>query len=253
MLNPETQSLLLVEDRAQSIYKRKRSYLQDTGLNFKGRSKVLSINYRNTKQIVEFAWAFYQKFSVLKNKVIVKDTEGEIIAPQSTRRKGFEPALIKAQDFFDEARRTAHQIKKLHETSKVPYSEVLILYRVKRFNGIDYIAILQRELSKLGIPYYWIAQSAETKRQFDRHANSVKISTIDSSKGLDFQAVFIVNVDNLPYQLEEDKEREAALLYIGMTRAKQYLWLSYSGTSEYTTYFDEIRAARNQFEIKKQS
>ena len=48
LINADTQSLLLVEDRAQTIYQRKRSYLQDTGLSFQGRSKVLSINYRNT-------------------------------------------------------------------------------------------------------------------------------------------------------------------------------------------------------------
>ncbi len=33
-INEETQSLLLVEERAQTIYKRKRSYVQDTGLTF---------------------------------------------------------------------------------------------------------------------------------------------------------------------------------------------------------------------------
>src|SRR5699024_11975103 len=68
MLNPETKSLLLVEDRAQSIYIRKRSYVQDTGLDFTGRSKILNINYRNTAQIVKFAWDFYQNQSSLKNK-----------------------------------------------------------------------------------------------------------------------------------------------------------------------------------------
>ena len=72
----------------------------------------------------------------------------------------------------------------------------------------------------------------------------MKISTIDSSKGLDFQAVIIVNIDNMPFALEDDKEREASLLYIGMTRAKEYLCLSYSGESEYTKYFDEINMER---------
>lgn len=44
-LNPDTQSLLLVEDRAQSIFKRKTSLSQDIGLDFRGRSKVLSIKH----------------------------------------------------------------------------------------------------------------------------------------------------------------------------------------------------------------
>ncbi|MFJ7664855.1 3'-5' exonuclease [Lysinibacillus sp. NPDC097162] len=249
LLNPDTMSLLLVEDRAQSIYKRTRSYIQDTGLSFQGRSKVLSINYRNTAQIVKFAWDFYQHFSVLKNKVVSKEINGEIIAPQSTRRKGDEPAIIRRNNFFEEARIVALQIQKLHIERKIPYHEILILYRVKKSKGQDYVAILQQQLSEIGIPYYWIAESAVSKRAFEREEESVKISTIDSSKGLDFQVVFMVNLDNTPWYLEEDVEQEVARLYIGMTRAKQYLCLSYSGDSVYTQYFDDI--AMNRKKLKK--
>jgi len=85
-----------------------------------------------------------------------------------------------------------------------------------------------------------------SKRSFQKEDGKVKISTIDSSKGLDFQAVFIVNVDSMPFPLEEDKEREVSLFYIGMTRAKQYLCLSYSDESEFTHYLDQILQERNQ-------
>ncbi|MFB5195977.1 3'-5' exonuclease [Neobacillus sp. KR4-4] len=85
-----------------------------------------------------------------------------------------------------------------------------------------------------------------SKRSFQKEDGKVKISTIDSSKGLDFQAVFIVNVDSMPFPLEEDKEREVSLFYIGMTRAKQYLCLSYSDESEFTHYLDRILQERNQ-------
>ncbi|WP_410489290.1 DEAD/DEAH box helicase [Bacillus sp. DTU_2020_1000418_1_SI_GHA_SEK_038] len=244
LLNPDTKSLLLVEDRAQTIYKRKRSYVQDTGLSFQGRSKVLSINYRNTAQIVKFAWDFYQKHSALKNKVVSKEHEGEIIAPQSTRRKGVEPAIVKTDSFFKEAKIVVRQIQKLHEQYKVPFSEMLILYRVKKTYQMNYIDVLKRALDQEGVRYYWLTENSESKRKFEREEDSVKISTIDSSKGLDFQAVFIVNIDNMPFALEDDKEREASLLYIGMTRAKEYLCLSYSGESEYTKYFDEINMER---------
>ena len=251
LLNPETQSLLLVEDRAQTIYKRKRSYVKDTGLNFKGRSKVLSINYRNTAQIVKFSWDFYQSHSVLKNKVVSRELEGEIIAPQSTRRKGIEPAIVKVDNFFKEAKIVAKQIKKLHEHKKVPLSEILILYRVKRTYQMNYIDVLKRTLNEESIDYYWMTESSEAKRNFKKDDGKVKISTIDSSKGLDFQAVFIMNVDNIPFPLEEDVEREVSLLYIGMTRAKEYLCLSYSGESEFTKYFDEIYVKMNEEREKK--
>lgn len=244
LLNPETKSLLLVEDRAQDIYKRKRSYIQDTGLNFQGRSKILSINYRNTAQVVKFAWDFYQKHSALKNKVVSREYEGEIIAPQSTKRKGVEPAIIKTDSFFKEAKIVVRQIKKLHEQYKVPFYEMLILYRVKKTYNMSYIDVLKRALEEEGINYYWLTENSMSKRNFEKEQDSVKISTIESSKGLDFQAVFIVNVDNMPFALEEDKEREASLLYIGMTRAKEFLCLSYSGKSEFTEYLDRILEER---------
>jgi len=246
LINADTQSLLLVEDRAQTIYKRKRSYLQDTGLSFQGRSKVLSINYRNTSQIVKFAWDFYRNHSVFKNKVVNRDLDGEIIAPQSTKRKGPEPGIIKAANFFDEMRLVSRQIKKLHEERKVPLEEILILYRVKRTHKHPIIDQIKRSLDESKIPFYWITENDVSKRSFKRDDGKVKISTIDSSKGLDFQAVFIVNVDSMPFPLEEDKEREVSLLYIGMTRAKQYLCLSYSGESEFTNYLDSKLLERKQ-------
>jgi hypothetical protein len=250
LLNEKTQSLLLVEDRAQSIYKRKRSYVHDTGLSFQGRSKVLSINYRNTAQIVKFAWDFYREHSQFKNKVVNRDLEGEIIAPQSTKRKGPEVGIIKAKNFFEEMRLTARQINKLISDKKVPAHEVLILYRVKRTSNLAIIDIIKKSLEAENLPYFWITENDTSKRNFEKEDGRIKISTIDSSKGLDYQAVFIVNVDSMPFPLEEDEEREVSLLYIGMTRAKQFLCLSYSNESKFTQYLDRIIRVRSDENIK---
>ncbi|GEL76490.1 DEAD/DEAH box helicase [Tenuibacillus multivorans] len=241
LLNPSTQSLLLVEDRAQEIYKRKRTYVQDVGLNFRGRSKILSINYRNTQQIVRFAWEFYQRNSILKDKVVEQGFEGEIIAPKTTPRKGPEPFIYKANNFMDEMKTVSQIIQKLHDKHKVPYDEMVILYRVKRVSSKhDYIGTIQRTLRQQDIPHYWISQNPDSKRSYVKNDNQVKISTIESSKGLDFQAVFIVNVDNMPFFMEEDENREAALLYIAMTRAHKYLSLTYSGESKFTKFLNEF-------------
>jgi hypothetical protein len=246
LISADTQSLLLVEDRAQTIYKRKRSYVQDIGLSFQGRSKVLSINYRNTRQIVKFAWDFYREHSIFKNKVVNRDLDGEIIAPQSTKRNGPDTGIVKAANFFDEMRMVSRQIKKLNEERKVPLEEILILYRVKRTHKYPIIDIIKRSLAESSIPFYWITENDVSKRSFEKEDGKVKISTIDSSKGLDFQAVFIVNVDSMPFPLEDDREREVSLFYIGMTRAKEYLCLSYSGESEFTQYLDQILIERKQ-------
>jgi hypothetical protein len=252
LINADTQSLLLVEDRAQTIYHRKRSYLQDTGLSFQGRSKVLSINYRNTQQIVKFAWDFYRQHSMFKNKVRNRELEGEIIAPQSTKRKGPEPGLIKAANFSEEMKIVARSISKLHLERKVPLEDILILYRVKRTHQYPIIDLIKRSLTEAELPFYWITENDTSKRTYEKADGKVKISTIDSSKGLDFRAVFIVNVDSMPFPLEENKEREVSLLYIGMTRAKEFLCLSYSGVSEFSQYLDVILEDRKKKKTGKE-
>jgi superfamily I DNA/RNA helicase len=123
---------------------------------------------------------------------------------------------------------------------------------VKRTHKYPIIDIIKRALKDEGLPYFWITENEVSKRSYAKDDGKVKISTIDSSKGLDFRAVFIVNVDSMPFPLEENKEREVSLLYIGMTRAKEYLCLSYSGESEFTQYLDMILQERKQKNREKE-
>ncbi|MBB5014137.1 UvrD-helicase domain-containing protein [Rehaibacterium terrae] len=63
--------------------------------------------------------------------------------------------------------------------------------------------------------------------------NAVRLMSLHASKGLEFRYVFIVGVEdgNLPHEaaLEEGSlEEERRLMYVGITRAKEALWLSYS-------------------------
>lgn len=241
VLNPKTQSYLIVEDRAQNIYSRKRSYRQDTGLDFRGRSRILTVNYRNTAPIVRFSWDFYKTHS--SEKTMVEKTsveEVEIIAPQSSLRQGPEPEVRRFGSLEEEMGFVGEKIKTLHREEGIPFSEMLILYRVRRFQKNETIGVIQNVLLEQGIPFVWFAKDKHTKRKFDPNERGVKISTIDSSKGLDFQVVFVVEVHRLPFPLEEDRSREVSLLYIAMTRAKKYLFITYSGDSEFTGYFDEV-------------
>ncbi|RKO62529.1 3'-5' exonuclease [Caldibacillus debilis] len=178
---------------------------------------------------------------MLWNKVVPREMEGELIAPQSTKRKGPEPEIIKVESFAKEMDMVVNKILQHHQEMKVPFSEILILYRVKCTHQLGVIDTIKFTLDRYQLPYDRISENNESKRTFKRKENWIKISTIDSSKGLNFQAVFIVNVDSMPFPLKEDKEREVSLLYIAMTRAKEHLFLSYSGISEFTQYFDEYQ------------
>ena len=67
----------------------------------------------------------------------------------------------------------------------------------------------------------------------DSRADRISLMTLHSSKGLEFNCVFITGLETgiLPiYKAEtpEEIEEERRLLYVGMTRAKQKLFLSHS-------------------------
>ncbi|MCW2965472.1 MAG: UvrD/REP helicase [Actinomycetia bacterium] len=78
---------------------------------------------------------------------------------------------------------------------------------------------------------------ADLRRRFDSGgdgARGVNLLTLHRAKGLEFEAVFIPRLQEkeLPSKqarTPEEIEEERRLLYVGMTRAKRVLWLTWSG------------------------
>ncbi|MBV2168779.1 MAG: UvrD-helicase domain-containing protein [Bdellovibrio sp.] len=70
----------------------------------------------------------------------------------------------------------------------------------------------------------------------DQEQNSVTMMTLHISKGLEYPYVFVVGLEenlfpssrSLDADGEEDVEEERRLAYVGMTRARQKLWLTYA-------------------------
>ena len=66
------------------------------------------------------------------------------------------------------------------------------------------------------------------------NVENVTLMTLHSAKGLEFKCVFIVGCEDglLPYSLfknqKSDPEEERRLLYVGMTRAERFLFLSHA-------------------------
>lgn len=69
------------------------------------------------------------------------------------------------------------------------------------------------------------------QKDISSDADSVKLMTLHASKGLEFSYVFItgVNYGLIPLQTrkEEEEEEERRVFFVGITRAKDYLELSY--------------------------
>ena len=89
-----------------------------------------------------------------------------------------------------------------------------------------------------------LAQTYKTKNEFirevsmlseidtlDKRADRISLLTLHSSKGLEFKCVFIAGLEQgiLPFyraKTKDEIEEEKRLLYVGMTRAKQRLFLT---------------------------
>jgi len=89
----------------------------------------------------------------------------------------------------------------------------------------------------------------ETLKQndfIDQQASAVSLLTMHASKGLEFDTVFIIGLDdaNMPMTIKKDKmnknrlEEEKRLLYVGCSRAKRKLILLY--TSSVSRFFSEL-------------
>lgn len=70
----------------------------------------------------------------------------------------------------------------------------------------------------------------EQKKEMER--NGVRLMTLHAAKGLEFDTVFIIqtNEGRIPYQKslkEDNEEEERRLFYVGMTRAKELLQITY--------------------------
>ncbi len=64
-------------------------------------------------------------------------------------------------------------------------------------------------------------------------SESIRLLTLHASKGLEFEAIFIAGVEKglIPYTIYQSKtniDEERRLLYVGMTRAKKFLFLTYA-------------------------
>ncbi len=90
--------------------------------------------------------------------------------------------------------------------------------------------------------------------------NQVRLMSLHGAKGLEFRYVFIVGVDDgtLPHEASIDEGRldeERRLLYVGITRAKEQLWLSHARETQRwgskirlkpSRFLDELPAAELQ-------
>jgi hypothetical protein len=235
MVNPETKSLLVLYDDAQSIYhtaKKLKFSFSSVGVQAAGRTTILKLNYRNTAEILAVARAFAAELLTAHN---TEDDEAPTVQPMSTGRHGPKPILVQLPSLQKEAEFLADKLAAASKTG-TPWGDMALIYR--RY-GVG--KVLAEVLQRRDIPFQW--QQAKGAAYSPVH-DSVKLITMHSSKGLEFS---LVGIPGLGAGLKEEDivEDEARLLYVAMTRATHELVMTCDAVTPHT---DKLKRAMTVLE-----
>jgi hypothetical protein len=221
MVDPTTNSLLLLYDDAQSIYERKRSKefsFKSVGVQAQGRTTILKINYRNTRQILQTA-------NLIAADILTPEEQDEdgipLLRPVSCGRDGQAPLVIRLPALRDEARKVAEQMAAAHQEGHA-WGDMAVICR--HYEEMDECA-KAFEYSKL--PH----QVRRKSGSFNPGADSIKVLTMHACKGLEFPVVAVVGAGQMPG--EEEAADEARLFYVAATRATHKLLITVSGEGEF--------------------
>jgi len=221
MASPETK-LFVVGDPNQVIYSWRgggRDIFRRFAAEFGATELSLPVNYRSSATILEAAKFFLEDRSQLEG---IRDPGAGIVV-----RNHYNPFL--------EAVSLAETIWRLHETG-APWREIAVLFRLQRQS-----AALEDTFARRGIPFAAQmrksakeALAAESENEApSAEVDAVQLMTLHACKGLEFRCVFIVGVNYglIPMHTSpgrwEEQEEERRLFFVGITRAKDYLELSY--------------------------
>lgn len=237
MLDPASNSLLVLYDDAQSIYagKRKNFSFASVGIEARGRTTILKLNYRNTMEILAAARMFAEEM------LNARDSDEDavpLVAPQSAGRRGPFPELIRCGSLREEAELIAEKVRDAHAQGRA-LNDIAVLYR-NAYQG----EAVARSLQRQGVMHR-LVQGAQKSEIFAGEP-SVKVMTIHSSKGLEFGLVFVPGLCSMPGPHQSEAE-EARLLYVAMTRALESLVLTHHSDSVFTV---RMRATLNQLQTQ---
>jgi hypothetical protein len=210
MVNPHTESLLVLYDDAQSIYdthKKGKFSFKNVGIQAQGRTTILRVNYRNTNEILDFAAGFAQQ--LLAQEDADEDSVPRI-APISAGRHGSRPLLIKLPTMRAEADEIARRLVEANSKG-IAWKDMAVLYWDAHDKDELFGALKEQNIYVVG----------KKTISFNGKNNKVRMLPFHSSKGLEFPLVAILG-SRIAEKAKTDA-MAAQLLYVGMTRATSLL------------------------------
>lgn len=206
---------------AQSIYQaqRRRFNFASVGIEARGRTSILRLNYRNTAEVLALAMRCAQALLASEER---GENEVQRVAPATAGRRGPMPVLIEARHEREEAELIAERVAAALAAGAAP-GEIAVLCRTRALMRPTEAALARR-----GIPLQ--SMNAQAFRRFDWSVPAVRLLTMHSAKGLEFPIVIVAGLQALPWR-DEPIDEAVRLLYVAMTRSTRELVLSAHGRS----------------------
>ena len=222
--------IFIVGDAHQRIYKNKAA-LSKCGINVRGRSSILRINYRTTEEIRKAAFA-------LLNGISFDDLDDSFDTGDRCQSltHGKAPQVLRFKNANEEFDAVLKEIKGLIDGG-VLAKNICVVARTHKLLD-DYIT----QFTANGLRCYEI----KANKADDRGLDGIRVATMHRVKGLEFQYVFVVAANNriIPFasaidhtdavSIQETTTAEKCLLYVALTRAQKGAYISgYGQMSEF--------------------
>ena len=238
---PDRDNFVMAYDVAQNVYHRGGARWNPPGVDAqgrtrtaRGRSTVFRKNYRNTREILDFAMNFLAGSRDWRSASVDLDDPAALIPPEAAKRSGPHPRLTVCRDLRAEAESIASRVMKLL-TGGVAIHDIAVLYGCAELQQE-----LQQAFSHGGLPYFHVQERDSGGRQTNRDKavgvrHKVRVSTLTGIKGLEFSRVFVGGANHVQvHDVDTADQLQAAKsqLYAAMTRAMDELEMTMSGNGE---------------------
>ena len=229
--------LFILGDGAQRIYPGGFT-LRQAGVEVRGRTTVLTENYRNTNEIIEAAMAVAGDYRIEDlGEIFDRGAEGI-----SAIRRGQRPVLVEIDGMDAQIDEIARRIRDLVDAEHgLGPGDVAVLAPT----NTDVNRVRTR-LEALGL-------DVQPLDDYDGRPNDrVKVGTFHRGKGLEFKVVFLPGLGRFPpppnkgvgeEEAAEARELDISRLFVAMTRARDLLVILHGGSPS-----DVIATAADHFE-----
>ncbi|TPG24859.1 3'-5' exonuclease [Variovorax guangxiensis] len=182
----------------------KQFSFKSVGIQAQGRTMVLKINDRNTRQILQTASQIAGGLLTAENSEQGEDGIPPLL-PVSCGREGPEPMVINLPTLHEEAAKVAELLSAALQEGHL-WGDMAVLRR--HHDGMEECA---RALTRRRLPH----QVRHRSGDFGPLEDSIKVMTMHVSKGLEFPVVAMVGA----HSRSTEDIGEERLLYVASTRA----------------------------------